>query len=550
MGRQRALIAEDCAPSTQGGAGRNLRRELLSQSAAQQLGSTQSQPLIRFWSEFTLAKSLVDNGRYADAIVHAERAVRLDPASSSAIDLRDQVLNRLRAGEPQLVALELAANLNPSSGQSHLQLGIAYRARNRNEDAERAFIKARDLGCRLEAHTELAVLRFDQGRFLDAEDHARAVLGLTSDPTGICSSIAYETLARIARLKGDHHLSADYLRKAFADANMFKVAPMETPFPLVVLVSQHAGNVPLTHILPVEQFGRVLWYMEYAGLEQIDALPHDALIFNAIGEPDSSKAALDTSLEICSHLSARVLNRPERVLATRRDQLSKTLGQIPDLQVPQTIRCPGSSLTRTFLSERFQDDADHLDILVRPSGSHVGAGLKRYTSLQGFTDHAADEAEAYYVSRFWDGRDQEGFFRSYRVICIDRKVYPYHLAIGSNWMVHRHSTDMSQRPDHVIEELQFLRDPADAIGPRAWKALETAAAQLDLDFVGIDFGLTPSGEVVVFEANATMLVRPEPEDGVFAEKAEYISRIINAFQDHLRRRSQTGGSNAQEPICL
>jgi hypothetical protein len=45
-----------------------------------------------------------------------------------------------------------------------------------------------------------------------------------------------------------------------------------------------------------------------------------------------------------------------------------------------------------------------------------------------------------------------------------------------------------------------------AIGARAMKALARIQQVLSLDYAGIDFGLNARGELLFFEANATMLV--------------------------------------------
>jgi len=45
------------------------------------------------------------------------------------------------------------------------------------------------------------------------------------------------------------------------------------------------------------------------------------------------------------------------------------------------------------------------------------------------------------------------------------------------------------------------------------EALAHIQATLGLDYAGIDFGLSDSGELLLFEANATMVVNPpEPDE--------------------------------------
>jgi glutathione synthase/RimK-type ligase-like ATP-grasp enzyme len=54
--------------------------------------------------------------------------------------------------------------------------------------------------------------------------------------------------------------------------------------------------------------------------------------------------------------------------------------------------------------------------------------------------------------------------------------------------------------------------------------------RLDLDYAGVDFSVLTDGRVLVFEANATMLVHPEAHDGVFAYKSRAVAAIAEAFE--------------------
>jgi hypothetical protein len=78
----------------------------------------------------------------------------------------------------------------------------------------------------------------------------------------------------------------------------------------------------------------------------------------------------------------------------------------------------------------------------------------------------------------------------YRVMTIDGWLYPMHLTASM--------TDDRQR----AEEAKFLRDMPGVLGPRAMAALADIQETLALDYAGIDFGLSASGEVLLFEANA------------------------------------------------
>ncbi len=161
-------------------------------------------------------------------------------------------------------------------------------------------------------------------------------------------------------------------------------------------------------------------------------------------------------------------------------------------------------------------------------GSHGGRGLflaRTAAELEG-----AETGEGLYATQYVDSRDAaDGRFRKYRVVFVDRKPYPYHLAIKDDWLVHYFSSEMSGDTVRQAEELRFLENPVEALGERVMAAVTAIGERLDLDYAGVDFSILPDGRVVVFEANATMLVHPETEPE-FLYKNIYFERISQAFQ--------------------
>ena len=121
------------------------------------------------------------------------------------------------------------------------------------------------------------------------------------------------------------------------------------------------------------------------------------------------------------------------------------------------------------------------------------------------------------------------------MIFVDRAPFPYHLAISPRWLVHYFSADMLDHPAKRDEEFRFLEAPAEVLGPRACAALAAVGRRLDLDYCGADFSLLPDGRVLLFEANATMLVHPETEPAL-ERKNVHIDRILAAFDTLLERQ--------------
>jgi glutathione synthase/RimK-type ligase-like ATP-grasp enzyme len=208
---------------------------------------------------------------------------------------------------------------------------------------------------------------------------------------------------------------------------------------------------------------------------------------------------------------------------------------LADVIVPRTERLAAETIADRGLAGAIADAGLAMPVLVRPVASHGGEGLVLARDAEDLAATAAPTGSDVYVTRFHDYRSPDGYHRKYRMIFVDRRPHAYHLGIGEHWMVHHQTSGMEADEARQAEELAFLRDPTAAIGARAMAAVTAIGGRLDLDYGGIDFAVTQGGQVLVFEANATMLTHLEPEDGPFAAKNPFIRPIIAAFQGHLAR---------------
>jgi hypothetical protein len=95
---------------------------------------------------------------------------------------------------------------------------------------------------------------------------------------------------------------------------------------------------------------------------------------------------------------------------------------------------------------------------------------------------------------------------------VDGRLYLLHVAISPHWKIHYFSADMADSPAHRAEDAAFLEDMPRVLGPKALAALHHIQSILGLDYGGIYFGLGPTGDLLLFEANATMAVIPTPWD--------------------------------------
>src|SRR5208337_3628658 len=130
----------------------------------------------------------------------------------------------------------------------------------------------------------------------------------------------------------------------------------------------------------------------------------------------------------------------------------------------------------------------------------------------------------------------------YRVMIIDGVVYPLHLAISADWKVHYFTAAMAAEAAHREEDRRFLDDMATVLGARAMAALAGIAAAMDLDYAGVDFALAPDRSVLLFEANATMVIIPPDGDPIWDYRRPAISAVQAAARRMLARRAGCAAS--------
>jgi hypothetical protein len=151
------------------------------------------------------------------------------------------------------------------------------------------------------------------------------------------------------------------------------------------------------------------------------------------------------------------------------------------------------------------------------------------------------------VIEYLDARGKDGKARKYRVMMIGGQIYPLHLAISGDWKVHYFTSDMADKPDYRLEEANFLNDMAAALGGKAVASLEQIQALLGLDYAGIDFGLGHDGNLLLFEANATMVIAPPGPDEHWAYRRSAIDRVLDAVVTMIKQRSTGARESTSRP---
>jgi tetratricopeptide (TPR) repeat protein len=385
---------------------------------------------------------------------------------------------------------------------------------------------------------------------LDAQTEAESCLreALQIDPNLL---LAAENLIHVLyqqerKAEGRALAAEKYRRQSF----VVQPAPARPTGTLLVLWSLD-GNIPKHHLLSRLPMTMVDWHIQYASDEHERRLPPYDLVFNLIGDADQGAAALQRAVAFRDRCGVALLNDPVKVQQTRRDVIPELLAGIEDLVIPRVARISGAELRRRGGAKLIAAEAGvALPLLLRSAGLHGGESVQRIVTRDGLAQACAEAcAEArdddmLYATAYHEYASPDGFYRKYRAIFVDRVPFSYHLAISPDWLVHYFSADMEAHPWKLAEELTYLDDPRSVLGARGLAVLTAIARRMDLDYCGVDFTLLPDGRVLLFEANATMLVHPEAEDSVTARKNPYVARIFTAFDD-LITQSLPAGSRRQ-----
>jgi hypothetical protein len=440
------------------------------------------------------ASLLASLGRAADARVDYLAAIALDPTHFGALNDLGTLLYQTDFRSAARLAYAEAVKHHPDNPIGRINLGNALLANGEIEKAQGEYEAALRLAPdHADAHQGLANLLQQQGRWEEAEPH----------------------------------------RQMSYRARTITIAPYRgagDPCRVLVLMSGVGGNVPTRFVLDDRLFATSTLVVESFSADR--ALPPHDVVFNAIGDADLCGVALEAAKAVLTRTKAPVINAPERVGPTGRADNAQALSDLPHTIAPKVVRTNRAGVHAAASALGYP-------LLARSPGFHTGLYFQKVEDDKQLA--AACDAlptEQLLLIEFLDARDRQGRARKYRVMIIGGQLYPLHLAISDDWKVHYFTADMAENPDHRAEEEAFLNDMAGVLGPKAMTALGHVSASLGLDYAGIDFGLSLDGSLLLFEANATMVINPPGPEPIWDYRRPHIDRVLAAAQNLILERSR------------
>ena len=413
-------------------------------------------------------------------------------------------------------------------------LGSLLLERGRSADARAYLVAAATLyPADPMAQVNLAQLHADSGDF-DAALAAYAS-ALQAKPDFLHAHLG---LARVYTSLGEDEAVRRHLDCAFAEPKAWNYPYRGTapPLQVLLLVSAFGGDM-VTNLFFDDALVQKAVLLADSVRDELELPPYHVL-FNAIGDADRSRPSLERAVAIAAASPAAVINDPAAVLRTGRVETMQRLRGLAHVRVPQTERIAREDVTAENLRAR----GFTFPLLLRSPGHHAGDHFALVATEDELAGIAATlPGRDLLAIEYLDARGADGDVRKYRVVAVDGRLYPVHLAIAPQWKVHYFSAEMTGRPDHRAEEAAFLADMAAVIGAPGMAALEAIVATMGLDYAGVDFGLAADGTMLVFEANATMAVYP-PDDGeTWGYRRRAVDRVIAAVREMLVAHARTAG---------
>ena len=361
-----------------------------------------------------------------------------------------------------------------------------------------------------------------------------------------CAASTLISLSTIEQLLGDQPSGLNYQAEALSLHRLYRSAWPTSTNALRVLAFKAPGdvstNTPIEFLL--EGSDVVLYSLYVVPGQPVPEVPDHDIAIVTVGESDRDRPIIEEIERLVQTWLCPVLNRPEKVLQLSREGMYRLLRNVPGVVVPPTVRINRAEFERLdqglLAGARF-DGYEAFPLIARPVGSHAGRGLMKLDSGRSVDNYLAAQPDAeFFISPFVDFRSADGQFRKYRVVWVDGRPYPCHMAIADQWKVWYYNAEMDASPYKRVEEKQFMSAFDTGFAHSHANALASMAERFSLEYVGIDCGELPDGRLIVFEGDISMVVHNMDQQALYPYKGPATRKLFAAFREMLERKSIRG----------
>ncbi len=206
-----------------------------------------------------------------------------------------------------------------------------------------------------------------------------------------------------------------------------------------------------------------------------------------------------------------VINPVSRAIRCTRPETAELLSGIPNLVVPKIVRFQLEASLLPDLPAAINGSFSY-PVILRSVGEQQ-AQLVFLAQNDADVASAADRLMSLgrndvYVIQFVNIKHRNAMHRRMRAAFVEGKPTLMRADYDSNWVVKGRKTESVQaayRSDpSLLEHADSILRRPELLGQPVWDALAEVGRRFPLDVFGLDFDVDSNGQVVFFEANATM----------------------------------------------
>jgi glutathione synthase/RimK-type ligase-like ATP-grasp enzyme len=352
-------------------------------------------------------------------------------------------------------------------------------------------------------------------------------------------------LSTVLQLRGNRDLALLMQAEAIGSQQIYAPPTASGQVNIRVCAVMSAGdlmaNTPLEFLLEDSDVALNLVYVT-ANQPLPAQLPDHDVLFVAIAQSDQNTPLLKELASAMTSWPRPVLNQPDRIALLSRERVCELLKPVPEVMMPVTVRMNRQILED--ISHRVVPLSSYLEggaypIIVRPVDSHAGQGLDKIVDAEALTNYLQIRPDReFYVSQFVDYRGHDELFRKYRIVLIEGRPFICHLGISEHWMIHYLNAGMAESAGKRAEEAAVMTVFDTDFATKHAEAFRSINERMGLDYLGIDCGETPDGQLLIFEVDSCMIVHALDPVELFPYKQPQMRKVFAAFRQMLLNAMQ------------
>lgn len=292
----------------------------------------------------------------------------------------------------------------------------------------------------------------------------------------------------------------------------------------LVTAGDFMANTPLDFLLASSDATLILQFVD-SETPDLSAIPAHNIAFMAIGESPENADLLRQMQRLLTGWATPIFNHNiAAIMALSRDGTARLLADAPGLYTPPTQALPRADLIIALMEAPV--GTPHI---LRPVGSHAGAGMARITTSSELANWLrTHDARDVYIAPFIDYRGANGLYAKQRIVLIQGQPFASHMASSTQWMVHYLNADMAHHPDRRADEAAWMAG-FDSFATRHAQAFVSLYDRIGLDYFGIDCAELPDGRLLIFEVDVAMIVHDMDCPQIFAYKQPAMRKLFAGF---------------------